>query len=421
MRPILRLTMRLSSVRDGADRYWLRRSVYSAYGLRMPTTLNIALSSATASIALVGALLALTGSAEPQQRAPLSLIFGLFAVITSLPLTIEFGADWYPLHITTILPVLLAVAPVTYRYVKARTQPGQTLRFGRIDYLLPTAGIVVVIGYWVLSPAARDMMLVDGELPEGWLAPTLAIATLALLAVWLCASLVYLTRTISTLRRYRAQLKQHYSNVANLELRWIDWFMLLLVTLWVASAVSIITDNIGFAPLFPASILYPLTSLLLLMLMIFASAPIADQQVALGDYTDQDEHSDQNLSPEKYAKSALSDEQARGIAARIEAAMQEDRLFLDPNLSLKKLAQHAHALPIMVSQTLNDELGLTFYDYIAHWRVEDAKARLIDTKDSILQISLDVGFNSRSTFYKAFKKQTGVPPKAFRAGQTDTA
>jgi len=60
-------------------------------------------------------------------------------------------------------------------------------------------------------------------------------------------------------------------------------------------------------------------------------------------------------------------------------------------------------------------MDTTFFDYVARWRVEAAKQHLASNQASVLEIAIDVGFNSRSTFYKAFKRETGVTPSAFRA------
>ena len=116
----------------------------------------------------------------------------------------------------------------------------------------------------------------------------------------------------------------------------------------------------------------------------------------------------------KYARSALTDDQADKLASRIEKAMKKDTLYLDPNLSLQKLSTHIGALPNQVSQTLNQNLGATFFDYVARWRIEASKPLITAGEASVLAVALDVGFNSRSTFYKAFNRETGMTPKGYR-------
>jgi AraC-like DNA-binding protein len=84
---------------------------------------------------------------------------------------------------------------------------------------------------------------------------------------------------------------------------------------------------------------------------------------------------------------------------------------------LQKLSQRVGALPNQVSQTLNQEIGTSFFDYVARWRIEASKPMIMAGEASVLTTALEVGFNSRSTFYKAFKRETGMTPKAYRATQ----
>jgi AraC-like DNA-binding protein len=94
--------------------------------------------------------------------------------------------------------------------------------------------------------------------------------------------------------------------------------------------------------------------------------------------------------------------------------MQDDRLYLDPNLSLTKLARHVRVASNHVSQTLNEALEETFFDYVNRWRIEAALPHIAEGKETVLTIALDVGFNTRSTFYTAFKRVTGMTPRAYR-------
>ena len=94
--------------------------------------------------------------------------------------------------------------------------------------------------------------------------------------------------------------------------------------------------------------------------------------------------------------------------------MSKETLYLDPNLSLQKLANHLAISPNYISQTLNETLCTNFFDFINKWRIEAAKPKILANKDSVLTIALEVGFNARSSFYKAFKQETGQTPSEFR-------
>nr|WP_275442563.1 AraC family transcriptional regulator [Pseudoalteromonas sp. OOF1S-7] len=94
--------------------------------------------------------------------------------------------------------------------------------------------------------------------------------------------------------------------------------------------------------------------------------------------------------------------------------MQEKQLYLDADLTLQKLSQVSGVSPNYLSQVLNETLQMNFFDFVNHWRIEASKSRLLASKDSVLHIALEVGFNARSSFYKAFKKETGLTPGEFR-------
>lgn len=378
----------------------------------------IALSGVTTSIAIAGAVSALRGAAEKETRVYLVAVYLLAAGLAALPLVVAFARRLYVFYMPGLLPMLLALAPAVYLYVKARAATAPAAHNSVVHWrhgVLPAAGLLVAVGYWLLPAAARAMILVDGRAPPG-LAPTLIIAaTFSLLLIWSLASFAYLIVTLRHLGVFRKRLKDLYSNTETRELRWIDWLMGGLAALWGAAAAVFFSDNLGPGLPFPEEVVLVLMAALLLFVMAFSSlSPPADEPQEQPDLqTDQ-------APPEalpKYARSALTPELAGRIAARIEAAMRDEALYLNPDLSLQKLSQHVGARANLVSQTLNEQLGATFFDYIAHWRIEAAKPLILEGKASITAVALEVGFNSRSSFYKAFKKQTGLTPKAFGEAQ----
>jgi AraC-like DNA-binding protein len=119
----------------------------------------------------------------------------------------------------------------------------------------------------------------------------------------------------------------------------------------------------------------------------------------------------------RYAKSGLSDERMGRLLRALDRAMNEDRLFLDPDLSLPALAARLGCSVNHLSQAINAGHQMSFFDYINQFRVQRA-ATLLREPDcrfpAIIDIALSVGFNSTSTFYTAFKKATGDTPARYR-------
>ncbi len=93
--------------------------------------------------------------------------------------------------------------------------------------------------------------------------------------------------------------------------------------------------------------------------------------------------------------------------------LEEEEVYLNPNLSISELAEKLKVSSESLSFVINHEFSLKFRDYINSYRIEAAKLKLQNNgsiKKSILIISLDSGFNSQASFYRAFKKFEGTTP-----------
>jgi AraC-like DNA-binding protein len=117
----------------------------------------------------------------------------------------------------------------------------------------------------------------------------------------------------------------------------------------------------------------------------------------------------------RYARSSIGSLQTGPTLDRIEALMREKRLYADPALSLEILAERLDLTSHQLSEFFNARLGKSFHEFIDAYRLEEAKRLLVaDRERKILDIAFDVGFNSSSAFYEAFKKETGTTPSTFR-------
>lgn len=105
----------------------------------------------------------------------------------------------------------------------------------------------------------------------------------------------------------------------------------------------------------------------------------------------------------------------------LDTHMQTDRAYLDNQLSLPQLAERLDVSVNYLSQTINQQTEKNFFDYVNGYRVEEAKQLFNDgtqQPQSILDIAMNAGFNSKSAFYTAFKKHTGMTPGAYRNSLT---
>ena len=119
----------------------------------------------------------------------------------------------------------------------------------------------------------------------------------------------------------------------------------------------------------------------------------------------------------KYAKSGLGHQKIEIYKNRLTDLMSRDKVFLDPDITLPKLAVMVNCSVNHLSQAVNSGFNMSFFDFLNSYRIEEAKTILLRCdamSQSILDVSFAVGFNSNSAFYAAFKKATGQTPAQFR-------
>lgn len=119
--------------------------------------------------------------------------------------------------------------------------------------------------------------------------------------------------------------------------------------------------------------------------------------------------------PEKPEKRKLPADDALLWIEKLEAVIHEKKLYQDPNLKLNDLAKYINITPHQLSQLLNDNLGKSFSTYINEYRIQEA-CKLISANDRLTfeAIGYEVGYNSKSTFYTAFKKVTATTPALYK-------
>ncbi len=122
----------------------------------------------------------------------------------------------------------------------------------------------------------------------------------------------------------------------------------------------------------------------------------------------------------RYAQSRIHCLNLTRIFRQIEKLMQEEKVYLDENLSLDSLAEMLEIAPQQLSEILNNKMNKNFYTYINEYRIDEAKRLLVDNPEAkIIDIGFDVGFNTKSAFYTAFKKLTDLSPGEFRKARVD--
>ena len=122
------------------------------------------------------------------------------------------------------------------------------------------------------------------------------------------------------------------------------------------------------------------------------------------------------MDADSSGKSLLSEQEVQQFLAALSGLLDEEQLFLDPNLSLKTLAAQLGLHPNKLSWLLNEHVGKNFNEFINTYRLEVFKAKAIDPANShltLLALAYESGFNSKTVFNDFFKKKEAMTPRAW--------
>ncbi|UCE22428.1 MAG: helix-turn-helix domain-containing protein, partial [Candidatus Aminicenantes bacterium] len=120
---------------------------------------------------------------------------------------------------------------------------------------------------------------------------------------------------------------------------------------------------------------------------------------------------------DKYKTIPIDSKRIEDVLARLLHLMDEERLFLDPDLTLNKLSLRLRIHYNHLSRIINERFGLSYNDFINKYRIEEARKKLTapeEKESTILDIAYSTGFYSKSVFNAAFKKFTGMTPTEYR-------
>ncbi len=112
----------------------------------------------------------------------------------------------------------------------------------------------------------------------------------------------------------------------------------------------------------------------------------------------------------------LNEQEAATLKQKLEDSLLQKEAYMNQELSLSELADQIETSDKKLSTLLNQNLQTNFYDYINSFRIAAFKKGVAEGKLeqlSIVGLALQCGFKSKSSFYRAFKKETGMSPSQF--------
>jgi AraC-like DNA-binding protein len=187
------------------------------------------------------------------------------------------------------------------------------------------------------------------------------------------------------------------SNAEKIRLSWLKFMLIGSFVIFFSLIIVVLNQYFRWEKSMPVGLMYLYIFLLFIFITTTLFKSLKQPEIFSGISTDEE----QTVS--KYPASSLTEEDSNKIRDQLTHFMKSDKPYLDPDLSLKNLAQKLDLNARDLSQVINN--------------IQDA-ASLIDNppdpKITILEIMYDVGFNSKSSFNSAFRKFTGTTPSEFK-------
>lgn len=274
-------------------------------------------------------------------------------------------------------------------------------------------------------------------------------------AAILCAVLIALW-ALRELPRFERALKEEYSYAEYINLHWLRGVILLffcLLMLWVYDSIAsgVRDDNIflfnSLVMWIAACFCFYRQSVVINAVKSYFVEPSEDNAETNLDAAENDldkatahleaAEVDQNAphahtQPENVAETVaepqpvaeqpvepepeeLKLQQEAAFAERMYLLFEKERVYLNPRLRLSELATLLGTNRTYLSQYFNQNCESTFYDFVNDYRIHHAKLLLHSTDDTLETIAMNSGFNSLSTFRRAFVQREGMSPIEFRA------
>jgi AraC-like DNA-binding protein len=326
-----------------------------------------------------------------------------FFILTAVDV-IGWAAALFPSALADVLIFRLPLAylqmPLLYAYAATLCFPG------RRSGLPLLAGVAAAVaGALALVPRALAMIAPD-QSPVPWVASgaDMVAQTVALHVQFY----IYAALMVLLLLRYRETYRRTRSNPDDLTFIWLS----VLVAVSVAAHTLVLAKALAWlGGRADAPILELVVGLVAVAITCaITMAALFRQDLFLGVA---DEPRDPAPRPADMIRPG-PDPQA---IARLERYMTEQEPFLDPSLSIRALARRMGMGQRELSNLINQQMGVHFFDFVNRYRIDKAAALLADPAQadtSILEIALQSGFNTKSSFNAAFSRHRGETPTAHR-------
>ncbi|MDP2302215.1 MAG: helix-turn-helix domain-containing protein [Ignavibacteria bacterium] len=323
----------------------------------------------------------------------------------------------YPhlLGLTYTFPIILG--PILFFYTKSLVNENNAISFR--DFLLHAIPFLfvstfLIYDFYFLSP--QEKLIYYEKETQGETSVFIYIAEFFINFSIPFYSIV----SLLLLKKHLKQIKQSYSNTKYIDLHWLKIVLICMVFVsFVSVLMGLLSDFLNFISYEDGDYLMYIT---LTVIIYFLGYYGIKQKPILSNENPISQIETTLTTKPKYATSSLKDIGKEKLIKRLAESMEDEKPYLNENLTLKELANKLETTPNNLSQIINEKFNKNFYEFINEYRINEVKSLLADPKYShysMLGIAFECGFNSKSTFNSVFKQFTGKTPTEFKKSDFD--
>lgn len=294
-------------------------------------------------------------------------------------------------------PFVFLYGPIIYFYSITITSDNFRFKIRHLIHTIPFIGLMLFILFqYQLKPISDKLLMlhsiVDFNQPKELLIPTILI---------FIHIVIYFLYSKKRIKSYREGLKAYFST---LNIDWLDKSLNFIFVLLAISFVNSFFQFLGDKYLFQIGLLVLIVFVLVFVGKVYFK--VMEQPMLFVA----DKKQKNYLDP-------IDEEERLSIYSQLKKELEENQLFLNPELTIDDLAKLLNLNSKKTSRVINESFGHNFFDLINSYRIEYAKNVIKENKDSgqtILEVLYNSGFNSKSSFNTQFKKKTGLTPSEFK-------
>jgi AraC-like DNA-binding protein len=304
--------------------------------------------------------------------------------------------------------VAFYIAPVFYLSISYFINPNRIWKFKEnLHFLFGIVCFIVTICDFVSKDTTNGLTNNNTQLVS-----VITILYNIFYALFSIQILIYGYFTFIKLKKHQKDIKLYISNTEIIDLKWLSNIVITVVFLFIIWVVDMqfefSTDD------------FLLINLLLLVEIFFIGYHFIKQKEIYPFSENQTNEIIEII--EEYEsidskKQLIDDDKLQESKIELSKLMTSKKLFLDPEISLVKLATEMVCTPHTLSYIINNGYNENFFQFINRYRIEEAKRMILDPKNnylSLLGIGFEVGFNSKSAYNSTFKKVSGQTPSEFK-------